>query len=84
MIFLRFITNDWNNKEFLQSAKFCPIGIICTCPKATLHVLNYENSIKIREESELSNEWSDKVFLLPPKFLFLEVVCPCPRANIQV
>ena len=41
---LKLATDDRNDKKFLLTSKFRPLGAICSLPRGYIHVLNHENS----------------------------------------
>ena len=84
-IFLKLVTNEWSDKTFLLTTKFCRLGTVCPWPGAVyLYKIMTKNCIK-SDFKEIflklaTNNRSDKMFLWTSKFHRQGVVSPCPGA----
>ena len=83
-IFFKLVTNEWSDKTFLLTSKFCPLGAVCPCPGAIYMYKIMKKMYKIRLQRDFfetcNNDRSDKMFLLTSKFHPQGVVSPCPGA----
>ena len=84
-IFLKLVTNEWSDKTFLLTSKFCPLGTICPCP-GTVHMYKSWKKKSIKSDFKeiflklATNDRSDTMFLLTSKFHPQGVISPCPGA----
>ena len=80
-IFLKLVTNEWSDKTFLLTLKFCPLGVVCPCPGAIyMYKIMKKNCIKSDFKEIIlklvASDGSDKRFLLTSKFCPLGLSAP--------
>ena len=41
----KLATDDRSDKKFLLKSRLCPLGVVCSLPRAYIHVLNHEKNV---------------------------------------